>query len=153
VPLERHIEAFGEAVQVTATLDVGAMWDRLLGEFLSMWTDLDRQGLSEAEMIAEMESFMGSLSSKPEEAMARQEASVIYNQGRRAEILTAGEQGRVSVVVRSEILDTETCQMCHDLDGIVREVGTPEYDRDEPPAWCEGGKNCRGFYVAIGHEA
>jgi len=150
MPLERHVVAFEEAVEVTASLDVGAMWDRMLGEFLGEWTRLDRQNLSAAELSAEMEVFMGNLSGKPEEALARQSSGVSYNQGRAAEIQTASTEAGVEAVVRSEILDNNTCTTCSQLDGIVIEVGSPDFDRYMPPAFCDGGDNCRGFYVAIG---
>jgi len=150
MPLERHIAAFGEEVEVLATLDVGNMWDRLLGEFLNHWLPLDQAGVSETEMAAEMKSFMDGLSTKPEEDVARQSAGVAYNQGRSAEILSAAEDRGVEWVVRSEILDENTCEMCALLDGKDAQVGSADYKDLMPPRYCEGGRRCRGFYVAIG---
>ena len=51
--------------------------------------------------------------------------------------------------MRSEVLDEATCATCADLDGMVFEVGTSDFDRYMPPAMCEGGDRCRGFYVVI----
>ena len=150
MPLERHITAYADQVEVLASMDVGTMWDRMLGEFLGKWSDLDRQGVSEAEMYSELNSWMNDLSTKPEEKLARQSSEVSYNQGRAAEIETAHEERGVDWVLRSEILDTETCGTCYDLDGTTYRVDLPEFERYMPPQFCEGGKNCRGFYVAIG---
>ena len=149
MPLERHIEAFAEEVNILATLDVGTMWDRMLGEFLGEWGRLERQGLSEEEMEREMRAFMDGLSDKPVTDLARKSSSVAYNQGRAAEILTAGVEGRTEFVVRSEILDTATCEVCARLDGSVFEVDSPDFHEFLPPAKCLGGDRCRGFYVAV----
>lgn len=128
-----------------AGLDVGAMWDRMLGEFLGQWSQLDRQKLPGAEIAAELQAFMDSLSEAPTEDMARTSAGVVYNQGRMAEMESAG----VERVVRSEVLDQATCEVCAQLDGEVYEVGTGEYYENAPPAKCEGGDRCRGFYVPL----
>jgi hypothetical protein len=151
MPLERHIVTFDGQVEVLATMDVGQMWDRMLGEYLGHWTQLERQGLSAAEMDAEMRAFMQGLSDKPLERLARQSAGVAYNQGRSAEILSAAEDRGVQFVVRSEILDINTCPTCENFANSppVVEVGTPEYDQYMPPSYCDGGLQCRGFYVAV----
>jgi len=44
--LERTIQAFGDEIQTLAQIDVGALWDRMLGEFLQEWARVNRQGLS-----------------------------------------------------------------------------------------------------------
>ncbi len=149
MPLERHIVAFEEQVHTLAVLDVGNMWDRMLGEFLGEWGRLDRQGLDSAAMEAEMRSFMDGLSNKPEERLARTSSGVAYNQGRSAEILSAAVEGLTQFVVRSEQLDRNTCVACAALDGEVFEIGTPDYFEFLPPAKCLGGDLCRGFPVAV----
>jgi len=77
---------------------------------------------------------------------------VAYNQGRAAEIKTAKEEGKARFVLRSEILDENTCSECMKWDGAIFEVGTPAFDEYMPPAQCLGGDRCRGFYVAIPNE-
>ncbi len=149
MPLERHIAAFDAEVEILATLDVGAMWDRMLGEFLNEWARLERQGLTEAQLAAEMKGFMEGLSPKPVEDLARTSAGVSYNQGRAAEILSAAVEGLTEFVVRSEILDSRTCEVCARLDGSVFEVDSPDFHEFLPPAKCLGGDRCRGFYVAV----
>ncbi len=150
MPLERNIAAFEAEVEILATLDVGTLWDRMLGEFLGEWGRLERQGLSSAEMAGEMRGFMDGLSPKQLEDLARTSAGVSYNQGRSAEILSAHVQGLTQFVVRSEVLDAKTCEVCAQLDGSVFEIGTRDYEEFLPPAKCLGGDRCRGFYVAVG---
>lgn len=147
--LKRHVKAYGEHVEVLATMDLGKMWDRFLGEFLDHWVELDRQGLSEADMERAMQAFMDDLSAKPIEDMARTSSTVAYNQGRAVSILEAADKAEVQYVVRSEILDSNTCEMCEQLDNFIAEIGQPEFDQYMPPAYCLGGARCRGFYVPI----
>ncbi len=153
MPLERHTTALASQVEVVATMDIGVMWDRYLGEFLGKWTQLERQGVTEAAMEAEMLSFMEGLSDKPVVDLGRQSSSVVYNQGRAAEQLSAFASGAAEFVVRSEILDSATCEVCANLDSSVWEIDSPDYHEYMPPAKCLGGDRCRGFYVTVAGEA
>ena len=147
--LDIHTAAFADEIHTLATLDIGEMWDRQLGEFLGEWTRVNRQNLPADEMEKHLLSFMEDLSGKPTEDLARKSSTVAYNQGRNAEIKTAHAEGEVQYVVRSEILDEATCSECAKWDGAIFEVGTPEFDQYAPPAQCLGGDRCRGFYVAV----
>ena len=149
MPLERHINAFEDQAEVLATMDVGSMWDRLLGEFLDAFVRFDREGLEGDDLDRELGAFMDGLSEKPVEDLARKSSSVAYNQGRAAEILSAAAGRGVEFVVRSEILDQATCEVCRNLDSMVVEVDSPEFTEFMPPSKCLGGDRCRGFYVAI----
>ncbi len=148
-----RIDALESEMRVLVTMDLGKLWDRYLGEFLGEWERLNRQGLGADAVAAEMDAFLEALSDKPMQDLARTGSSVSYNQGRSAEILTAGDDGRAEFVVRSEILDSKTCEACANLDSMIVEVGTPGYFEFLPPAKCLGGDRCRGFYVAIGKAA
>jgi hypothetical protein len=148
-PLKRHIAAFAEQTEVLATMDLGTMWDRMLGEFLAEWERLNRQGIDGAAMDRALRSFMDDLSAKPLEDLARQSSSVAYNQGRAVSILQAGDSGEVEYVVRSELLDSNTCAACANLDGMVVRVDEPDFEEYMPPSKCLGGDRCRGFYVAV----
>lgn len=153
MPLEQHIEAFEENISTVATMDVGVMWDRMKGEFLAEWARLDRTNISTDELERRMMAFLDDLSERPLQDLARTSSGVAYNQGRNVEILDAGERGEATYAVRSEVLDTNTCRNCQVLDGGVFEIGTPEYEQYMPPAECEGGDRCRGFYIVIRGEA
>jgi len=150
MPLEPQLAAFAEQAEVVAGMDVGAMWDRLRGEFLDEYARLQRQGLTGAELDAALDGFMGGLSEKPLTGLARKSSSVAYNQGRTAEIVSQP----VQFVVYSSILEAgTTCDPCWTLDSEVFEVGTPEFNQNQPGAQCDGGDNCRCFYIPVRGEA
>jgi hypothetical protein len=144
-----HAVRFDEEIELVATLNVGAMWERLMGEFLAEWDRQRRAGRDGEDLDRALQEFMDALSDKPIADMARQSSTVAYNEGRDVAIRTAAERGLVSYVVRSEVLDQATCENCASLDGVVFEVGTPEYEMFQPPARCLGGDRCRGFYVPV----
>lgn len=150
MPFKRQIAAFGEQAEVLATMNVGALWDRMLGEFLAEWARLDRQALDPAAMERQLLAFMEDLSDKDIEDLARKTSSVAYNYGRSAEILSAAMTGEVQFAVRSAILETGvTCDACWNLDGLIVDVDTPEYKEFHPPAKCLGLDRCRCFYVPV----
>ncbi len=148
--LARHIIAFEDKAEVVATIDVGQMWDRMLDEFLGEFAQADREGIAGAELADRMKGFMDDLSVKPEGELARQGSTVAYNEGRNAELLSARTTRGLRFVVRSEVLDTNTCRPCSLLDSEVFTVGSSEYFANMPPAQCDGGARCRGFYIPVG---
>ena len=147
--MRKIAERYEDSIRVVAELEIEAIWDRMLHESLGEWARLERQGLGAAEIEASLRSFLETLSDKPIESAARHGSTVAYNEGRDVAIRAAAESGAVQVVIRSEVLDDRTCGPCAQLDGMVIEVGSAEYDELMPPAKCEGGDNCRGFYVAL----
>ena len=149
MPFARHTAMFNEQAEILVTMDIGQMWDRYLGEFLGQWEQFNRQGLPVDEIERRMQTFLDDLSDKPIEDLARQTAGVAYNEGRAAEALSAYTSGEARWAVRSEILDESTCQACYDLDTATREIGTPEEKELRPPAYCFGGRRCRGFDVYL----
>jgi len=144
-----HAARFEEQVGLAAELDVGAMWGRMLGEFLGEWERQQRGGVSGAELERHMLEYMDALSDKPVEDLARQASTVAYNQGRDVALRMASDSGLVEYVVRSEVLDDRTCEPCAALDGSIVEVGSDEYEKLQPPSLCDGGDRCRGFYVPV----
>ncbi len=150
MPLEPQLAAFADQAEVLGSIDVGTMWDRLRGEFLTEFVRLDSQGLTPAELDRAMTGFMDGLSEKPLTELSRKSSGVIYNQGRSAEILS---QPTVEFVVYSSILEPgTTCDPCRHLDSEVFEVGTPDYFNNQPGAQCDGGTNCRCIYIAVTEE-
>ena len=146
MPLDPQLAAFGEQAEVLGALNVGAMWERLRSEFLDEYVRLDRQGLSPADLDRALDGFMGRLSEKPLDDLARKSSGVIYNQGRSAEILSHPE---VQFVVYSSVLESTTCEPCRHLDGEVFEVGTADYFNNQPGAQCLGGSRCRCIYIGV----
>lgn len=151
MPIGRIEEAkYAGNVEVLATIDLGKQWDRLLGEFLEEWSNLQRDSTLTPETVERtMAAFMDDLSEKPMQDLARQSSSVAYNQGRGASIETAARTTELQYVLRSELLDESTCGPCYDLDNSIIEINSPAFDHLMPPAMCLGGKRCRGFYVPI----
>ena len=143
------VTSYAEHVEVLSTMDVGQMWDRLLGEFLGEWARLERANLPPAELDRRMTAFMEGLSEKPLADLARKSSTVAYNKGRSAEIL---EQA-IEWVIRSSILDpVRTCRPCELLDNEPFMVGTSEYFANEPPLQCLGGDRCQCFYIPVAAE-
>lgn len=149
MPLEPQLAAFADQAEVLGSIDVGTMWDRLRGEFLDEYVRLERQGLSGEELERALDAFMGELSERPLDDIARRSSGVIYNQGRAAEQLS---QEAVQFVVYSSVLDPSTCEPCRHLDGEVFEVGTPDYFNNQPGAQCDGSTRCRCLYIGITEE-
>lgn len=149
MPLARHIAVYEEHVEVLATMDMGKMWDRFLGEFLGEWERMNRLNLADDELERRMLAFIEDLSDAPVTDLARQTSGVAYNQGRGAEILSAAAEGVVEFVVRSEVMDANTCEFCSQIDGAVFDAGSDDYYRWHPPAGCAGQDRCRGFYVPV----
>lgn len=145
MPIDAQVVAFADQAEVVAAMDVGIIWDRLKGEFLNEYVRLERQGLSPDQIDRALRAFMDGLSEKPLEDLARKSTNVVYNQGRAAEIRSQP----VEMVVRSEILDENTCSECAALDGMIVAVDDPDFDRLMPPAFCLGGDRCRGFYIPV----
>ena len=151
-PLRVALAAEGliEQADLVAGMNVGRIWDRVLGEFLGEWDRLNRQQLTLPELQLQLSAFMDNLSEAPLRDVARTSSAVAYNQGRNVGILEAQASELVEFVVRSEVLDTGTCRPCGLLDGEAFEVGTSEYFANMPPAQCDGGDRCRGFYIPVG---
>ncbi len=131
---------------------IDQMWARAKEEFLGEWERLSRQNLTDPDMARRLETFIEELSLKPVDKLARQGSTVAYSQGRNATTLTAEDAGEVFFVVRSEVLDTNTCRPCSILDGEIFAVGSSEYFANMPPSQCDGGDFCRGIYIAISGE-
>ena len=71
-------------------------------------------------------------------------ANRIYSLGRMDEIKAQGSRGMIEVVIRSAILDSNTCATCENEDGAIYR---PEVAPPLPDAYCDGGDLCRCIYV------
>jgi hypothetical protein len=85
------------------------------------------------------------------ERIAAEATSTVVNEGRQSVIeevvrRTAVENPRITVV-RSAVMDQNTCGECNRLDGARYVYGSEVYFQDMPPAWCEGDKMCRCVYI------
>jgi len=135
--------------KVSTQIAVEEIWTRLLDESIAVYDRAIRAGASEAQALTEVETALHGLSATKLDLVGRQVASVAYNQGRDMAAKEAAVDGAAAWVLRSEVLDARTCQACAGLDGTMVKIGTSEYEQLMPPARCEGGDNCRGFYVIL----
>lgn len=137
-----------EQLETTLNIDVGRLIDGMVSEFLQEYERLVSQGLDMDQIADGLEASLGSLSERALQGEARGMTAVDFNRGRNAGIQEAGDD--VSFVVRSEILDENTCGPCRDLDGRLFHVNSTEYWQNMPPAKCDGKERCRGFYLVVG---
>lgn len=55
----------------------------------------------------------------------------------------------ITLAMRSEILDGNTCANCARLDGYTTQFNSENYAKYSPPQFCFGGNNCRGVWIYI----
>lgn len=142
------IELDGKA-EVVAELNLGSMWDRLMGEALDAVVAANRRGLGATDAAAEVDKILSDLSPKYEASLARSDSAVAYNEGRSVEGRMLSETGQATYAIRTEVLDDRTCKSCAEFDGLVVEIDSQDFEAAMPPAYCEGGDNCRGFYIIV----
>lgn len=136
-------------VDTIAEIDLDRIWSRLLDQALPEFARIERSGKTGDDLAQAFSDYLTSISEKPLEDLTREEAGRAYNEGRDAAIQTAATGNLVAYVMRSEVLDDNTCDTCRAYDGRIVEVDSDEYTAYMPPAGCEGGPRCRGFYVLI----
>jgi SPP1 gp7 family putative phage head morphogenesis protein len=145
-PIGGQAEGVMQEVQrVAVDLDITETKTRLDTEAIRLIKRLVTEG-QEGDTLAELV-FDGlmDLSDQPIRRASRGAASEAYNLGRN--VVIQSREGEIVEVVRSEVLDRNTCPPCHDLDGRVFRVDSPEYLENMPPAGCDGREYCRGFYI------
>lgn len=135
-----------EAHSVGVEIDVSELAGRLQREAMRLINDLSQQGLSGDELADRVRAGLMDLSDRPVQDAARGAASESFNLGRN---LGAQDAKAPLRVVRSEILDQNTCPPCEVLDGTEYEINSEEYFRFMPPNQCDGREQCRGFYIYL----
>ena len=133
------------AHRIGVEIDVSEIAGRLEREALRLINDYSQQGLTGDALADAVSEGLRSLSSAPVERAARGATSEAFNLGKNLEAQTRIDQ--IARVVRTEILDENTCPPCRDLDGKEAEFNSPEYLEFMPPNLCEGRELCRGFYL------
>ena len=137
-----------DAFLVQASIDVDEMLARLVNETRRSLNDNAQKGLTGEALAQAVTADLENLSDTPIEQAGRGAASESFNLGRNLGIQQRLDQ--IDVVVRTEVLDENTCDPCRSLDGQVFQVNTPAYFENMPPNQCEGRDLCRGFYLARG---
>ena len=132
---------------VSVDLDVSDLTTRLEREALRLINDLSQQGIEGDELAEQVQAGLASLSDAPIDRAARGATSESFNLGRN--LAAQDRVGEVAEVVRSEVLDANTCRPCRALDGTTYRVNTPAYFEFMPPNKCDGRELCRGFYLYL----
>lgn len=153
-PLQVLLDDLAEEARVTAEISIDGLWSRLVGEAVGEFNRLTREQVPDEELMRRLESFLQGLSERPVDDAARRVTNTAYTDGRDVALKLAASEGVARWAVRSALLDTATCANCGPikdggLDGTIVEIGSPEYDQLEPPAYCLGDENCRCIYVAL----
>lgn len=142
---EDAFDITSEAFRVRADIDLDAVYQRLLNETRRLLTDFQQQGLSGSQLADAVLDGLQSLSPGPVESIGRSASTEAFNLGRNVAAQKSADQ--IGRVIRTEILDTATCDPCRDLDGFQTTVNGPGYFENMPPNKCDGRELCRGFYL------
>jgi hypothetical protein len=134
-----------KAFQVVASIDVDEQIARLTNETRRLISDYSQQGLTGEALATAVADGLDALSDVPLQQAGRGAVSEAFNLGRN---LAIQEKPNITTVVRTEILDENTCPPCHALDGQIFTVNSSEYFENMPPNKCDGREFCRGFYLA-----
>ena len=137
-----------EQAEVLVELNVTSLTQRLQAQITSAFRQLSGQGLGGDELLQELQGTIDATSDRQTKEMARGSTADAFNQGRNVAIQELETQID-PIVVRSEVGDFNSCKPCKYLNGREFRIGTAEYRKHQPPAFCEGSKNCRGFYLAF----
>jgi hypothetical protein len=136
-----------DAQRVGVEIDVSDQAARLESEAMRLWNDLRQQGVSGKELGDRIRAGLMNLSDAPVNEAARGATTESFNLGRN--LGAQDHAGAIARVVRTEILDDNTCDYCEEVDGTVVEMNSEEYFRLMPPNGCHGRDLCRGFFMYL----
>lgn len=135
------------AFEVRAEIDLQSVYDRLRSNTLRLMEDFSQQGLSGQDLADAVVSGLKDLSDTPVEQAGRGATTEAFNLGRN--LAAQGSLNQIANVIRTEILDGNTCDPCRALDGFTTTVNGPGYFENMPPNQCDGWDLCRGFYMYL----
>ena len=141
----KAFEVTSELMSVRADADMDVVYLRLLNELRSALADPATQALHGEDLWKAVEPRLTGLSDAPIEQLARESTTKSFNLGRN--LGAQRNRGSIGRVIRTEILDENTCPPCIGLDGFTTTVGSPEYWENFPPAKCEGRELGRCLYL------
>jgi len=136
-----------DAYRVGVEIDLSELAVRLKTEAMRLISELSRQGYSGQDLADRVSAGLMDLSDRPIQDAARGASSESFNLGRN--LGAQDSAAEITQVIRTEVLDGNTCPPCARLDGEIRQMNTPEYFADMPPNHCDGRDQCRGFYMYI----
>jgi len=134
-----------EALKVRVTIDLSRIGNRLQNEALRLTTDYQQRGLTGKVLADAVAGDLESLFALDIERAGREATHEAFALGRNLE--AQANAPRIGMVVRSEILDQNTCDPCMGLDGRTVAFNSPDYFELMPPNFCDGREQCRGVYL------
>lgn len=142
---ERDIaKRIAELVDLLISRTVNEIQTRAVNLFAALKT----LGLTQEQIITELENRLDDQSEKVFELFASQAGNVAINEGRYAELLERKDE--IQYYIYSAILDNATCGPCEDADG--QESTNIDDLPDAPLQDCEGMAACRCAIVGVGKE-
>jgi len=128
-----------------ATIDLEDANARILDALRWVMTNPSFSNLSGPELADAFDAATADMSDAPIERAAQEAINKADSLGRNQ----AAQRNApfIARVVRSEILDQNTCDPCIGLDGTVYEMNSPEYWENFPPAKCDGRELGRCLYI------
>lgn len=145
------------AFESSITADMTELFEgRIFPETIRLLEDFSQRGLTGHALADAIADGLKDLSPIPVERVARASATEAFNLGRN--LAAQPRQGQIAQVVRTAILDVDTCteedygdglKRCRELDGFSTTVNGPGYFEHMPPNDCEGRGNCRCFYLYL----
>lgn len=138
-----------DAISLRVQIDLSEVGNRLQNEATRLVADLSQQGLTGDELGAAVERELLAIFDDASAARTGREAThESFSLGRNLE--AQRQAGSIGEVVRSEILDENTCEPCAAMDGTVVVMNSPAYFENMPPNGCDGREQCRGIYLYRG---
>lgn len=138
-----------DAISLRVQIDLSEIGNRLQNETARLVADYAQRGLTGDALGAAVERELLALFDDTSAARSGREAThEAFALGRNLEAQRQAD--RIGSVVRTEILDENTCDPCRAEDGVVVTLNTPPYFEHMPPNGCEGREQCRGIYIYRG---
>jgi hypothetical protein len=134
-----------EAIRVRVGIDLSDLSARLSNEAARLFTDYSQQGLTGDALGEAVASALQAMFDPQLDRAGREATHEAFSLGRNLEAQAGAS--KVTQVVRSEVLDRNTCEPCSALDGTVVEMNSPDYFKYMPPNGCDGREQCRGLYL------
>lgn len=134
-----------EAFRNQVDIDVSAVANRMRNEAARSIADHMQRGLAGDALAEAVLADLDPLFDAQVERSGRAAVHEAFAHGRNLEAQVQADT--IGEVVRSAILDPNTCPPCINRDGNVYELNTPAYFDDMPPNHCEGGEQCRCIYI------
>jgi len=134
-----------EAIRVRASIDLAEIVSRLQNEDARLIADYSQRGLTGPALANAVTSDLEAMFGTSLERTGREATHEAFALGRNLEAQSQADS--IGGVVRSAILDENSCPPCVGLDGQTYTFNSADYFNDMPPNHCDGGEQCRCLYI------